>query len=149
MCPWAEKRVPIKGWKAEETLVKDKGRGVRTIHLVNSYHVVECPLFEEDKGMKAADIDDAATSRLIHDIVAFAIRDWKKANGVLKGGKFHDDSTGRVLTEKNARNQIDNVELFFKSRWFGIMCDIDPEKLIKALREGKVGEIHMQSKGGF
>ena len=44
----------------------------------------------------------------------------------VKDYRLHDDETER-----------DSIEQFFRSRWFGILTNIDPEMLISKLRKEK------------
>ena len=53
---------------------------------------------------------------LAHAIILQAVRDYR----------LHDDESKR-----------DNIERFFRSRWFGILTNIDPEMLISKLRKEK------------
>ena len=53
---------------------------------------------------------------LAHAIILQAVRDYR----------LHDDDPER-----------DNIERFFRSRWFGILTNIKPEMLITRLRKEK------------
>ena len=53
---------------------------------------------------------------LAHAIILQAVKDYR----------LHDDEPER-----------DNIERFFRSRWFGILTNIDPEMLISKLRKEK------------
>jgi len=53
---------------------------------------------------------------LAHAIILQAVKDYR----------LHDDEPER-----------DNIEQFFRSRWFGILTNIDPEMLISKLRKEK------------
>ena len=41
-CSWADKFIPVEGWKAKATEIRYRNKIV-----VNSYEVIECPLFIE------------------------------------------------------------------------------------------------------
>jgi len=45
----------------------------------------------------------------------------------VKDYRLHDDTAER-----------DSIEQFFRSRWFGVLTNLDPETLISKLRKEKV-----------
>ena len=143
-CSWAKRFVPVEGWDAEKTVLMVDARPT------SSYLVKSCPLYKCDKDNKhkVSELDEVGANRLICDIIAFAIRDWKKANKALNGKHMKDES-GIVISPDRAKYRIRETEAFFKSTWFGTLCDIDSERLILALRNNDVPEIKLLTKGGF
>lgn len=48
-CSWAEAFRPVEGWTATQTLIIDKDTlNDRARHVMQSYHVYDCPLFWRD-----------------------------------------------------------------------------------------------------
>lgn len=45
-CSWSAEFKPVKGWKAEHTIVRN---GKRISEIFESYKVIECPKFEQDR----------------------------------------------------------------------------------------------------
>jgi len=146
-CSWARSFVPVEGWVADKTVVAKQS--VRSPES-ESYIVRSCPQFERDK-KNISDIDDVAADRLIHDIIAYAIREWKKAVGTLNGGRFRNDANGQLITEEDAKRMLVELTDFFKSAWFATLTGncIDSERLLSALRKNEVPTVAMLTKGGF
>lgn len=46
-CPWMQKLEAVPGWTAESTTIKNRERDV-----VNSYHVISCPMFRKTEDKK-------------------------------------------------------------------------------------------------
>lgn len=62
---------------------------------------------------------------LAQAIVMQAVKDYRLALKVFR----------RRPESKRAQELIEETESFFRSRWFSLMYDIDPERLIERLRE--------------
>lgn len=43
-CPWSQNFEPVEGWKAEATIIKES----QCVE-IESYNILECPLFEADE----------------------------------------------------------------------------------------------------
>lgn len=41
-CSWSSKGIPVKGWKANKTIIKDN---ITSNRIIDSYEVLKCPLF--------------------------------------------------------------------------------------------------------
>ena len=42
-CPWANKLKPVEGWTAKPSIV------MSNYHQINTYRIIECPLYEKEK----------------------------------------------------------------------------------------------------
>ncbi len=62
---------------------------------------------------------------LAQAIVIQAVKDYRLALKVFR----------RRPESKRAQELIEEIESFFRSRWFSLMYDIDPERLIERLKE--------------
>lgn len=69
-----------------------------------------------------------AIENLANAIIMRAVIDYKAALLKLRRCKT---SKGRA----NARAVITECESFFRSQWFGILTDLDPEMLIRKIKE--------------
>ena len=147
-CSWARNFIPVDGWDAERTTC---ARQSLSCPDGESYIVKSCPQFEADTKPFMKHIDDVAQDRLIFDIIAYAIREWKKAVGTLKGGHFRHDANGTLITEEQAKNMLTELELFFKSAWFATLTSngMNSEHILSALHNNEVPTVSMLSKGGF
>lgn len=61
-------------------------------------------------------------------IVKQAVEDYLDAERLLTG-KIKHSSTGIVMPEKVQKE----VVRFFKSQWYGTLCDIDPQRILDKL----------------
>lgn len=150
-CCWAARFCPVPGWTAEPTEVVSRDR--KTSHgerRIRSYHVVDCPLYQKDgerRPDKTRKIDTEALDRLRYDVVVLAIRDWQKAWKVLNGGpRTYDAATSWPISDRKAKRTIRECEGFFRSAWFEMFCSVDPELLIKTLREGNTPKLSFYTK---
>ena len=73
--------------------------------------------------LNAEDMDDSACVNLGNAIIMQAVKDYRHALG----------SAGRG--NRGARAEVRECEEFFRSGWFGKLTKIDPEYLIKRLKE--------------
>ena len=74
--------------------------------------------------------DDVGWYALAAAIVRQAVDDWRDADRLEKGiVKYSATNLG---SPKAAKYEIGK---FFHSTWYGTLCDIDPEKILKKLRE--------------
>lgn len=66
-------------------------------------------------------------------IVLQAVEDYKDACEKLKLADRieHPDAKARYI--QHYENVKDEVVKFFKSQWFGLLCDIDPQRILKKL----------------
>ena len=114
VCPWVGKQEPVPGWKAKPHLV-----GRFRWNPFESYHVMACPLFEEDAycGGTLEDeeahhsfphIDDDDVRNLAEAIIERWIDDWE----LLERGKL------RTVKMDSQYVHRDRVISFFYSCWF-------------------------------
>lgn len=134
VCPWARDFTPVPGWKAEKTSV----RGIS--NLMDTYNVIECPLFKRDgfNGGMVEDlfgkkeelhIDESDAKNLACAIIERYVEDWKQ----LDYGRLNDLCIGASHVYR------DHVLKFFASQWFSDLLmiaapDIAPQDVWKALR---------------
>lgn len=64
-------------------------------------------------------------TRLANEIILQAVKDYRDANRKLSNGR----------TNRDAEIKKKEVLGFFRSGWFGMLTDIDPEMLIRKLDE--------------
>lgn len=62
---------------------------------------------------------------LANAIILQAVKDYRSAHKKLSRGR----------NNKDAKNMKEEVERFFRSGWFGMLTQIDPEMLIRKLQE--------------
>ena len=62
---------------------------------------------------------------LANAIILQAVKDYRSALKKLSRGR----------NNKDAKNMKEEVERFFRSSWFGMLTQIDPEMLIRKLQE--------------
>ena len=62
---------------------------------------------------------------LVNAIIVQAVDDYRRCQKKLK----------KKPEDVKARHEIDKIEEFFRSEWFEFLSDIDPEKIIKRLKE--------------
>ena len=63
-------------------------------------------------------------------IVRQAVEDYREAER-LERGEIHYSSLGIYCPAQTKKE----IVRFFRSQWYGILCDIDPERIIKKLKE--------------
>lgn len=160
MCSWAKEFKPVEGWEAIETEFEVRGKkGFRK--MVQTYRVDACPLYLIDRELtdaepksiyashqksynlmpKPIDPRDGNVAKLAYNIVALAINDYislKKAYENNKGVKL-DCCT--MIPKEAVRSQMQELEKFFRSEWFGTMVDLDGNKIVELLQEKLVPRI--------
>lgn len=70
-------------------------------------------------------------------IILRAVADYKKAQKAMRSKKASKSMEGR--------RQVDEIERFFRSQWFGILCEIDAEEFIGRLRKDETYRIFKAS----
>lgn len=80
--------------------------------------------------------DDVGYNALAAAIVLQAIQDYKTALKCLRG------KGPKVVYLDGSCTQdpvflLDDVETFLRSPWYGVLCDIDPNLILKKLRYGR------------
>ena len=98
-CSWSESFIPVPGWN----VIYDKGN--------DSYTVIDCPLFKDDFGPKAKELDTEGCQELVAAMLKLLIKDY--VAGV-----------GRK-----------DIERFIRSKRFANMSNTNPVWLIEKLRE--------------
>jgi len=66
-------------------------------------------------------------------IILQAVADYQTARKILKGKGPKVTYLGGHRSE-SAAYIVKEVELFFRSRWFGVLCDIDPQMVLRRLK---------------
>lgn len=74
--------------------------------------------------MQGTNTEDPYTG-LANGIILQAVKDYRDANKKLSRGK----------TNKDAQIKKQEVLKFFRSDWFGVLTEVDPEMLIRKLDE--------------
>ena len=74
--------------------------------------------------------EDTGWYALSFAIVRQAVDDWRDADKLLKGLVKHSN-TG-IESPAAAKYEIEH---FFHSQWYGVLCDIDPERILNKLKE--------------
>ena len=81
--------------------------------------------------------EEIGYSALAAAIVRQAVEDYRYADEYLRGLHAQKSESWANRYAHNAEHTKDEVIKFFRSQWYGTLCDIDPEKIIRKLRTGK------------
>lgn len=74
--------------------------------------------------------EDVCLYALTAAIVRQAVDDWRDADKMMKGMiRFSNTGITSPYTTKA------EIEHFLRSQWYGILCDIDPDRILKKLKE--------------
>ena len=77
--------------------------------------------------------DDVGLNALAAAIVKQAVDDYREAERRLKNVPDFDSEADRErYILKQQKSQYEIVK-FFKSDWYGVLCDIDPNRILKLL----------------
>ena len=79
--------------------------------------------------------EDVGWYALAAGIVQQAVEDYRAANKRIKSAQTIENPQARALAIYRAKARKDEVIRFFRSQWYGTLCDIDPERIIKKLKE--------------
>lgn len=86
-------------------------------------------------GQKANEETDVGYEALAFAIVKQAILDYLYADQCLRGVR----KTSRAISEVKLTNAPERTKYevvrFFHSKWYGTLCDIDPNKILRRLGE--------------
>ena len=123
-CSWADEGIPVEGWEAKESMLKHSLAAGKTSEMV-TYTVIKCPnyVWGADKhGMErthhAKPIgDDSGMTLLAAEIVKQACTDYVRA------------------CKHRNEEMKDDLERFFRSEYFGKISELDPEALMRDLRQ--------------
>ena len=74
--------------------------------------------------------EDVGLYALTAAIVRQAVDDWRDADKMMKG-MIRYSNTGIT----NPYTTKAEIEHFLHSQWYGILCDIDPDRILKKLKE--------------
>lgn len=74
---------------------------------------------------------DVGYPALAAAIVRQAVEDYRFANKLIRGD-IQYCSTGRTGNQHTVKRE---VVTFLRSQWYGTLCDIDPERIIRKLKE--------------
>lgn len=136
-CSWSQDFTPVKGWTAEETICKAH-RWDQSLE-INTYNVIDCPEYTPDRKVDPRGIPDDSIHALAAAVVEQAIDDYRTCikGRTLDGerNKGGRNSNMDDLRKKAAEGSMKQIERFFRSDWFYILCDCDGEAIIKRLRE--------------
>ena len=141
-CPWVRDFTPVKGWKAEPTVVGN-------VYRFSSYRVDYCPLFWQDAvnggleevlfGRKRhVHIDGNDTIRLASEICTRAVQDWQ----YLRYGEIES-----ALYYGNRLKKVELLEFFF-SNWFARLLECFSERSPEQIRSYLKITEDMRPKGG-
>lgn len=75
--------------------------------------------------------EQEAIENLAAAIILKAAQDYRQAEWTAKRAKY-----AKLRVE--ARWEMQRIEEFIRSQWFGVLSDLDPEELIKRLREERL-----------
>lgn len=79
--------------------------------------------------------DDVGFEALAAAIIKQAAMDYLAASLAIKGRKSNNPRTDPHIT--NAPEiRLEEIRLFFHSSWYGTLCDIDPDWILKRLEAG-------------
>ena len=81
----------------------------------------------------SAESDQAGFEALAAAIVKQAVDDYRYADEYLKGQHVTKSESWKNRYAHSAAHTKDEVVKFFRSQWFGVICDIDPDRIIKKL----------------
>lgn len=74
--------------------------------------------------------EDVGLYALTAAIVRQAVDDWRDADKLLKGlVRYSNTGIGSPTATKY------EIEKFFHGQWYGVLCDINPERILKKLKE--------------
>ena len=77
--------------------------------------------------------DEVGLNALAAGIVQQAVEDYREAEKKLKNVPDFDNEADRErYILKQQKTQYEIVK-FFKSEWYGVLCDIDPERILRKL----------------
>ena len=65
--------------------------------------------------------------------MAQAVEDYKYADKKLKQAQFIEDKSARAMTIYICEREKYEIVKFFKSQWYGILCDIDYHLILRKL----------------
>lgn len=77
--------------------------------------------------------DDVGLNALAAAIVKQAVDDYRYADAYLNGEKDIKSVSWANRYAHNAECTKAEIVKFFKSQWYGILCDIDHEKILRKL----------------
>lgn len=80
-----------------------------------------------------ADSGEVGFQALAAAIVMQAVDDYRYADEYLKGQHATKSESWKNRYAHSAAHTKDEVVKFFRSQWFGVICDIDPDRIIKKL----------------
>ena len=77
--------------------------------------------------------DEVGLNALAAGIVQQAVEDYREAERRLKNVPDFDNEADRErYILKQQKSQYEIVK-FFRSEWYGVLCDIDPERILRKL----------------
>lgn len=83
--------------------------------------------------------EDVGFSALAAGIVAQAVEDYRYAARKYRLAAHIEDKTARAAAMSRHRNTMSEITVFFRGSWYGLLCDIDPERIIRKLeKEAKI-----------
>lgn len=151
-CSWSARFVPVEGWTAKPTLVRNSS--VKD-SVIESFEVSECPLFAEDKKRHTESIRSDRVVALCFKIIERAIHDY--AFSLIKtqnGFNYSRQCKASGAKEGYIRQDMLTCEAFFRSPLTGDMlaaCGIKMSgdhiiKMIKADPQGVLDRMVVNKK---
>lgn len=114
-CSWEERFEPVKGWKAEKTIINSN----ISCGKVDSYFVEECPLFQADESdaVKIRTIHNDALKPFLYAWINSSLRDYARAYMKYTA----DPAADHAALYRQTMNEI---ERFFSKPMFSDMVDV-------------------------
>ena len=89
-----------------------------------------------NRGYHGAESDEVGFPALAAAIVKQAVDDYRYADEYMKGYHVTKSASWANRYAHSAAHTKDEVIKFFLGQWYALLCDIDPERIIKHLQTG-------------
>lgn len=129
-CRWSDELLPVDGWSAEPSKIYiDKHKPV------DSFHVIECPMYIPDRKKNVDHLTNDAAYRLMYAILFAMVRDY--ANSCKKLYVDRENSA-------SAYKKLKEIQSYVKTPMFDEMLgvlkfDTDGAKLLEMIRTDPLG----------
>lgn len=77
--------------------------------------------------------DEVGLNALAAGIVQQAVEDYRDAEKKLKNVPFFEREGDREAYIFRQEREMYRIIKFFKSEWYGVLCDIDPDRILRKL----------------
>ena len=131
-CSWSREFIPVKGWKAEKTKIMTQHS-----EEIESYYVIDCPLYKPDTPIRTKDITDDGMYRLLNAMLLNMIWEYAYAYKRIHIDRREVGPSMRIMKE---------TEAYVKSPFFGEMLGVlklqtSGEDMLRMVREDPLGVI--------